>query len=163
MKKSLRKNLVKLMVGGAEYAVFADCSAIEDETEFLNLLAGWLIENSSIFHLSTTGVSAKKCINLGRKVKTLCAQFDRPLVVEGRTDIALALEAEGVFLKEEDVSASLVKEILGDNILLGSNLLKEKDSFDYVCLEYAPASGLATPIFCYEKNISPTIKVFKKF
>ena len=162
MKKSLRENLVKLMVGGAEYAVFADCSAIENETEFLNLLAGWLIEKSSIVHLSTSFVSARNCINVGRKVKTLCAQLDTAFVVESRADIALELEADGVFLKNDDVSISLVKEILGDNILLGTDSLKDVSLFDYVCMEKIPAIGLTTPIFCYEKNILPAIKVFKK-
>ena len=62
---------------------------------------------------------ANKIIELGRKVKLLCAEYGATFIVNDRVDIAYVLEADGVHLGQDDMDVASAREILGHNAIVG--------------------------------------------
>ncbi|MCX5828083.1 MAG: thiamine phosphate synthase [Deltaproteobacteria bacterium] len=54
-----------------------------------------------------------------RRVKALLAPFQVPLIINDRIDVALAVEAEGVHIGQEDMPYPLARKILGSRIIIG--------------------------------------------
>lgn len=55
-------------------------------------------------------------------VKEITGQFDIPLIINDRLDIALAIEAEGVHLGQKDLPIPAAKKMLGDSMIIGASV-----------------------------------------
>lgn len=76
---------------------------------------------------------------LAQKVKRITDQYNVPLIINDRVDIALAVEAAGVHVGQSDMPATMVKKLIGRRMLLGVSatsvaeaLAAEKDGADYL-------------------------------
>jgi len=54
-----------------------------------------------------------------RRIKALLAPFQVPLIINDRIDVALAVEAEGVHIGQEDMPYPLARRILGSRVIIG--------------------------------------------
>ncbi|WP_085521135.1 thiamine phosphate synthase [Tuberibacillus sp. Marseille-P3662] len=54
-----------------------------------------------------------------RKIKSITDRFCVPLIINDRVDIALAVDADGVHVGQEDIPAGVVRRLIGDDKLLG--------------------------------------------
>lgn len=73
------------------------------------------------------------------EVKEITDKYDIPLIINDRVDIALAIDAAGVHVGQNDIPAKVVRELIGKNKILGisaSNLEEAKkaveDGADYL-------------------------------
>ncbi len=55
------------------------------------------------------------------KLSQLCSQYNALLIVNDRVDIAVAVEADGVHLGQQDIPIALARQILGPTRLIGSS------------------------------------------
>jgi thiamine-phosphate pyrophosphorylase len=55
----------------------------------------------------------------GQKLRALCQRYDALFIVNDRVDLALALEADGVHLGQQDIPIALARQILGHNRIVG--------------------------------------------
>lgn len=83
--------------------------------------------------------STREMIETARKMKRLCADSGVIFIVNDRIDVAIASEADGVHLGQDDFPAVLARELLGDNKIIGGSAatLKEahkcfSDGVDYI-------------------------------
>ena len=53
------------------------------------------------------------------KVKAVCDRYQVPLIINDRLDIALAVDAAGVHLGQEDLPCAAAKKILGEDKIIG--------------------------------------------
>ncbi len=53
------------------------------------------------------------------KIKELCNQYNVPFIVNDNVEIAVKCGADGVHIGQEDMDASEVRKIIGDNMILG--------------------------------------------
>ncbi len=58
-------------------------------------------------------------ISLGKRVKSLCDTYNVPLVINDRLDVAIGVNACGVHIGQDDMSASVARAMLGPKRLLG--------------------------------------------
>ncbi|MGL5876346.1 MAG: thiamine phosphate synthase, partial [Xenococcaceae cyanobacterium] len=58
-------------------------------------------------------------LELASKLCQLCHQYDALFIVNDRADIALAVNADGVHLGQQDISVALARQILGKNRIVG--------------------------------------------
>ncbi|MHC1718745.1 MAG: thiamine phosphate synthase [Acidaminococcaceae bacterium] len=72
-------------------------------------------------------------------LKNLCDQYDVPLLINDRIDIALACKAAGVHLGQDDIPLTVARGILGPDAIIGVSahtceeaLTAEKDGADYL-------------------------------
>jgi thiamine-phosphate pyrophosphorylase len=55
----------------------------------------------------------------GEQIKHLCQKYNALFVVNDRVDLAVALDADGVHLGQQDIPIALARQILGHNRLVG--------------------------------------------
>lgn len=58
-------------------------------------------------------------INYGQKLRQLCDRYDALLIMNDRIDLALAVNADGVHLGQQDLPISVARQVLGGNRLIG--------------------------------------------
>lgn len=56
---------------------------------------------------------------LANKLKYLCHQYDALFIVNDRVDLALAVDADGVHLGQQDVPIAVARKLLGSNRIIG--------------------------------------------
>jgi thiamine-phosphate pyrophosphorylase len=89
------------------------------DDEFLDAVASALKGGVDMVQLREKNASANRIIELGRKIKLLCAEYNALFIVNDRVDIAYILEADGVHLGQDDIPAPLARKILGNNAVIG--------------------------------------------
>ncbi len=73
------------------------------------------------------------------KVKAVTDKYNIPLIINDRVDIALAIDADGIHVGQEDLPAQTVRRIIGEGKILGvsansveSAIKAQKDGADYI-------------------------------
>lgn len=89
------------------------------DDEFLDAIASALEGGIDILQLREKNMSAKKILELGKKIKQLCLQYGTIFIVNDRIDIAYMLEADGVHLGQDDLDIKAAREILGNKCIVG--------------------------------------------
>lgn len=56
---------------------------------------------------------------LGKSIKTICDRYHVPLIINDRVDVALALQARGVHIGQNDLDCQTTRKLVGPNMLLG--------------------------------------------
>lgn len=64
-------------------------------------------------------VSTKVMVERGRKLKALCDEFNSILLVNDRIDVALAIDADGVHVGQDDMDSKDARKILGLEKIIG--------------------------------------------
>ncbi len=105
--------------------------------------------------------STRAMINLARQLKELCVQAAVPFIVNDRVDVAIASQADGVHLGQDDFPIFLARELLGPDRMIGGSASTPEQALqcieegaDYVGFgpvystdskkDAAPVSGLDT-------------------
>jgi len=63
--------------------------------------------------------STRRMIEEARELCLLCRAAGVPFIVNDRLDVALAVDADGVHVGQDDMPASLARRLLGENKILG--------------------------------------------
>ncbi len=84
-----------------------------------------------------------------KALKDLCIDFGVPFIVNDRIDLALAVDAEGVHLGQDDMPPEIARKILGSSKIIGLTVHNEKElieaqksPIDYV--SFAPVFATST-------------------
>lgn len=91
----------------------------DSEDAFLDAIASALEGGVDVLQLREKNMPAKKIIELGKKIKQLCLQYDTSFIVNDRVDIAAILEADGVHLGQDDLDVKSARAILGNKCIVG--------------------------------------------
>ncbi len=65
--------------------------------------------------------STREMIEIARQMKQLCAEADVTFIVNDRVDVAIAAEADGIHLGQDDLPIPLAREMLGGNRIIGGS------------------------------------------
>lgn len=111
----------------------------DSDDDFLDAIASALEGGVDILQFREKNMCAKKILELGKKIKLLCLQYDVLFIVNDRVDIAAILEADGVHLGQDDLDVKSAREILGDGSIVGVSthapeqaLKAVEDGADYI-------------------------------
>ncbi len=77
--------------------------------------------------------TTRKMIETARDMKNLCASAGVVFIVNDRLDVALASDADGVHLGQEDFPIPLAREVLGENKIFGGSAVTMEEA--QKCLE----------------------------
>lgn len=104
---------------------------------FLNTLEEAIKGGVSIIQLREKELNSREFYKLSLKVQKLCKEYEIPFLINDRIDIALALDADGVHLGQEDLEVHLARKILGKEKIIGLSLknleqLKNIEGVDYL-------------------------------
>jgi thiamine-phosphate pyrophosphorylase len=74
---------------------------------------------ATVIQLRLKESSTREMLSLGRQLHELTRRVGLPLIVDDRVDVALALQAEGVHLGQEDMPAEVARRLIGPDRILG--------------------------------------------
>jgi len=69
--------------------------------------------------LREKNVSTRFFVEEARRLKCLLKPFSAPLIINDRVDVALAADADGVHLGQEDMPCALARKIMGPKAIIG--------------------------------------------
>jgi thiamine-phosphate pyrophosphorylase len=72
-----------------------------------------------IIQLRDKEMEAGDLLRVGEPVREACREAGVPFIVNDRPDVALALDADGVHLGQNDLPASVARRILGEDVIVG--------------------------------------------
>ncbi|TEB05235.1 Thiamine-phosphate synthase [Pelotomaculum schinkii] len=94
---------------------------------------------ASLLQLREKDISSRAFYDLAVKMKDLANSYDVPLIINDRLDIALAVDADGLHIGQDDIPLRIAREIMGPDKIIGysvSNpeqaLFGEKNGADYL-------------------------------
>ena len=128
-----RKNLMEIIKGNDLYVITNKRGNLLEIIE--DLLIGGVKIIQHRFKSGNDKVHLKEAI----QIKNLCKKFNALLIINDRIDIALASDADGVHLGQDDLDLQTARQLLGDSKIIGisanneidiSNALKE--GCDYI-------------------------------
>jgi len=119
MWDKLKEKYNQIKLAEKKLYLVTNSDKFETDDEFLDAIASALEGGVDILQLREKNMSASKIIELGKKIKQLCLQYDTTFIVNDRIDIALILEADGVHLGQDDLDVNSAREILGANAIVG--------------------------------------------
>lgn len=73
----------------------------------------------TLIQLREKDVTSLEFYELAIKVKKLTSKHNIPLIINDRLDIALAVDAEGVHVGQNDMPANIARNILGEDKIIG--------------------------------------------
>ncbi len=153
----------ELRLKNRDLYLVVEYNLFDDETTFLDFIATELENGAQIVQLNTTNKSTKENINTGKKIRELCSIYNALLIVSDRIDIAQTIEADGIFLDKNSFDVDTARELLGENIIIGTNYLT--NNIDYIITETAPQDKMDFPCFARISTQENTNKkiIYKKF
>jgi thiamine-phosphate pyrophosphorylase len=69
--------------------------------------------------------TARRALEVAQALRESTRQFDALLLIDDRIDIALAVDADGVHLGQQDVPVSVARRLLGQDALIGLSITEE--------------------------------------
>ncbi|HHW04239.1 MAG TPA: thiamine phosphate synthase [Thermoanaerobacterales bacterium] len=94
---------------------------------------------ATIIQLREKYISGREFYELAMEIRQVTKRYNIPLIINDRVDIALAVNADGVHVGQEDIPANVVRRIIGPGKILGVSAKTvdeaqkaEKDGADYL-------------------------------
>jgi thiamine-phosphate pyrophosphorylase len=78
-----------------------------------------LIGGAACIQLREKDVSTRFFVEEARKMKNLTARFRVPLIINDRIDVALASEADGVHIGQDDMPYAEARKLMGTEAIIG--------------------------------------------
>lgn len=94
---------------------------------------------ATFIQLREKNLDEEEFLNEAIEIKELCKKYNVPFVINDNVDIALKMDADGVHVGQSDMEAGNVRQILGDNKIIGVSaqtveqaLLAQEQGADYL-------------------------------
>ncbi len=119
MQNNFKKQYNKIMLDNKKIYLIANPDDFNNQNNFLNAIASAIKGGIDIILLKWELISTSEIIEIGKKIKLLCAEFNITFIINERADIAFILEADGLHLNQDSIDIKSAKTILGDNSIIG--------------------------------------------
>ncbi|SDI54074.1 thiamine phosphate synthase [Desulfosporosinus hippei] len=93
----------------------------------------------TLVQLREKSVSSKEFLELALRVKEITSHYEIPLIINDRLDIALAVDAEGLHIGQDDLPMIKARELFGKDKIIGVSastleeaLLAQQQGADYL-------------------------------
>ncbi|MDD5794346.1 MAG: thiamine phosphate synthase [Clostridiales bacterium] len=93
----------------------------------------------TLVQLREKGSDSLELFNIAKEVKKITDKHNIPLIIDDRIDIAMAVDATGVHLGQEDIPCNVARKILGSDKIIGVSahnikeaLKAQSDGADYL-------------------------------
>jgi thiamine-phosphate pyrophosphorylase len=87
-----------------------------------DVVAAAIEGGASVVQLREKSQHARRRYDIGREVRAVTADAGVDFVVNDRVDLAMALDADGVHLGQEDLPVSVARELLGESAIVGCSV-----------------------------------------
>lgn len=91
-----------------------------EESVFLEKIKDALAGGVTLLQLREKNRSAREYMELARKVKRLTDEYEVPLLIDDRVDVAIAVDAAGVHVGQSDIPVKDTRAMLGPDKIIGA-------------------------------------------
>jgi thiamine-phosphate pyrophosphorylase len=99
---------------------FITDSTGKTEKDFLRVVKQACEGGVTLVQLREKEKSGLEYLNLAKKVKRITDQYDIPLIIDDRVDIAMAADAAGVHVGQTDIPVAIARALMGENKIIGT-------------------------------------------
>jgi len=99
---------------------FVTDSTNKTDEDFLEIVAQACEGGVTLVQLREKEKSGLEYLNLAKKVKQITDQYNIPLIIDDRVDIAMAIDAAGVHVGQSDIPVCTARKLLGENKIIGA-------------------------------------------
>lgn len=85
----------------------------------VDVLASVIEAGVDVVQLRMKDAEAAEVLAIGDAMRGVCEAAGVPFVINDRPDVALALEADGVHLGQDDLPPAIARDILGPDVVIG--------------------------------------------
>lgn len=89
--------------------------------DFIKSLEQAILGGVTMLQLRDKDASSKAFYTLAVEVKKLTEKYKIPLIINDRIDIALAVDAEGVHVGQQDIPIAVARRLIGPGKILGAS------------------------------------------
>ena len=89
-----------------------------------------IIGGCTLVQLREKEISSLDFFSTAQRVKEITDKYKIPLIINDRVDIALAVNAAGVHIGQEDIPAAIVRNVIGQEKLMGVSASTLKEAID---------------------------------
>lgn len=107
----------------------------------------------TLVQLREKGLGAEQFLQEARQIQQLCHRFGVPLIINDSIEVALAVDADGVHLGQDDANAAQARQLLGKDKIIGVSahnvqeaLQAVQDGADYLGSGAVFGSGTKTNV-----------------
>ena len=96
--------------------------------DFLSVIEKAIKGGVTMVQLREKTAKTNAFIERALAVKKLLQSFEIPLIINDRIDVALAIDADGVHIGQDDMPAQLARKLLGKNKIIGLSIENKKQA-----------------------------------
>ncbi len=115
----LMMNINKYRLQDKKLYLVTNSDKFEDDNAFIDAVAAALKGGVQIVQLREKNSSAKRIVELAKRIRELTAHYNALFIVNDRVDIVQIVDADGVHIGQDDVDIKYVREILGEAKIIG--------------------------------------------
>lgn len=78
-----------------------------------------ILGGTTIIQLREKSISSLEFYEIGKKIKEITKEYNVPLIINDRLDIALAVDADGLHIGQRDLPLEIARKILGPEKIIG--------------------------------------------
>jgi thiamine-phosphate pyrophosphorylase len=119
------------------------------ELSFVDLAKKLCAGGAKLLQLRVKDLPTREFLAIAHEVRLICQQAGCWLIINDRADIALAVDADGVHVGQEDLPLAAARQVLGPDKIIGVSthdptqaLAAERDGADYI--GFGPLFGTNT-------------------
>jgi thiamine-phosphate pyrophosphorylase len=98
-----------------------------DRPDLAGFVVACIAGGVDVVQLREKGLSDRDLLARAALVRTVCIDHDVPFVLNDRPDLALAAGADGVHVGQDDVPATVARQILGPDAIVGLSTHSPED------------------------------------
>jgi thiamine-phosphate pyrophosphorylase len=98
-----------------------------------------IVGGVDIIQLRDKKSSKKEVLEKAKRLKALAEKYDIPLIINDHIDVALAVDADGIHIGQDDLPIAEARKIVGENKIIGISTHKieeareaQKNGADYI-------------------------------
>ncbi|MDQ0340343.1 thiamine-phosphate pyrophosphorylase [Caldalkalibacillus uzonensis] len=98
------------------------------ERNYLEVIEEAINGGADIVQLREKKKTKRELLDMAKHLKDLCVRYDVPFIVNDHVDIALAVDADGVHLGQDDLPLEEARKILGPDKIIGISTHKLEEA-----------------------------------
>lgn len=121
-----------------DYSLYLVTNKVDNKEKFLRTVEEAIEGGVTLVQLREKEETTLNFYKIAKDLKEITRKYNIPLIINDRIDIALAIDADGVHIGQEDLPGDLARNIIGDKILgisastIEEAVKAEEDGADYI-------------------------------
>lgn len=128
MDLNVHKLYRKKLLEDKKLYLVTDRSQFDTLDTFYDAVASAVKGGVDIVQLREKIATAKEFLEIAKIVKEICHHNDVLFIINDRVDIALAVQADGVHLGQQDIDLHSARHMLGEQAIIGNSTHKPEDA-----------------------------------